>query len=618
MEQKSPATTAPPVESSCETLQREKDALSQQVKRLIRAEGKLYDYQQELDAQLKEYRELYDFGRRLNDIFDLKELFRETVAFVIDRLEYERALFLCRFDGEIHYRVCASDGYYDPAQAAAVTGLIIAPEDPCLSSLNAGADYVICNEESSDPALCHCRSRFLMHEYLIYPMGHNDDPAALMIVGNSAESALFYRRISDSKGGLLGIGNLSGLVSSLIEHRLSLEQMEKVREQERLAEAKYRSIFENAIEGIFQRDPEGRYLAANNALARTLGYDSPADLIAGVNSIRNDLYVDPARHDQLIALLQQHGAVEKFETLMYRKDRSVIWVSINLRVVRDGEGGILCYEGTTEEINERKKAEEALRESERRYRQLSEDLEQRVKEAVDELRQKDKIMILQGRQAVMGEMISNIAHQWRQPLNMLALLVQDLQMTSRREPLTQGFIDANVAKSLEIIQQMSKTIDYFRYFFKPDKEKVEFRVSETVHKTLSLLEGSFNAHGIATEFDERADPSIDGYPTEFIQVLLNLLINARDALTTFGPQNPKVTVTLCSEAGKTVVSVKDNAGGVPEEIIDRIFEPYFTTKGPEQGTGIGLFMCKTIIEKNMGGELSVRNLVDGAEFRIVI
>jgi C4-dicarboxylate-specific signal transduction histidine kinase len=349
-----------------------------------------------------------------------------------------------------------------------------------------------------------------------------------------------------------------------------------------------------------------------------MGYGSPRELMEEVTDIRSQLYVEPRDHDELLRQLDAKGTVEGFESLMYRKDRRVIWVSLNVRTVRDDAGEVLLYEGMTEEITERKRAEEALRESEQKYRQLSEALEQRVREAVDELRQKDKILILQGRQAVMGEMISNIAHQWRQPLNMLALLVQDLQMVRKREELSEEYVDASVKRSLEIIRQMSKTIDYFRYFFKPDKEKVEFRVLETIQKTLFILEGSFKVHGIVTELLQTEDPAVNGYQTEFVQVLLNILINARDALIAKHPESPLISIRLFTEGGKTVVTIADNAGGIPEEIRDKVFEPYFTTKGPEQGTGIGLFMCKTIIEKNMDGRLTVSNVGDGAEFRIEV
>ena len=604
-------------ERALEALQREKLALAQQVKRLIRAEGKLYDYQQELDAQLKEYKGLYELNRRLNRTFNMQYIFEETVAYVIEFLEFERAIFFCRSESG-SYCVCALDGYYEAAEKSAVAQLTIGQDDPLLSPFTAGREYLICTADSQEQVLAGYRTKLQLNEFFVYPLGFHSLPHALLIAGNSADNAGFYRRVDAAPGPLLSMGNLVGLVSSLIDNHIFFERMTQAREQERLAEAKYRGIFENAAEGIFQRTPEGRYLEANPSLAHMLGYASPQELMAEVTDIGQQLYVDPRYHAELLRVLEADGKVEGFETPMYRKDRSIIWVSISLRVVRDSEGRPLFYEGMSEEITKRKMAEEALRESERKYRQLSEALEQRVKEAVDELRQKDRILIMQGRQAVMGEMLSNIAHQWRQPLNMLALLVQDLQLTRRREGLSEEFIDANVKRTMEIIQQMSKTIDDFRYFFKPDREKAEFRVFEPLEKALSLLEGSLKLNGIRTEIVQTGDPVINGYLGEFVQVLLNILINARDALTSRQVPDPLIRIRLFSAGGKTVVSIADNAGGIPEEIREKIFEPYFTTKGPEQGTGIGLYMCKTIIEKSMNGTLSVTNTADGAEFRVEV
>jgi len=276
------------------------------------------------------------------------------------------------------------------------------------------------------------------------------------------------------------------------------------------------------------------------------------------------------------------------------------------------------YDDLANEIQERRLTEETLRESEQNYHQLNETLEQRITKAVHELRDKDRMLIIQGRQAVMGEMISNISHQWRQPLNMLGLLAQELQATYKHGMFSTEYVDTNVKKTMELIQHMSKTIDDFRNFFKSDKERVRFRVLEVIEKTMSLLEGGFKAHGIRSEIKETGDPSINGYPNEFAQVLLNIVSNAREALLAAKVEDPTITIRLYTEGDKAVVTISDNAGGIPEDIIEKIFEPYFTTKGPEKGTGIGLYMSKTIIENNMGGSLTARNTGGGAEFRIEV
>lgn len=270
------------------------------------------------------------------------------------------------------------------------------------------------------------------------------------------------------------------------------------------------------------------------------------------------------------------------------------------------------------EVAAHEKSEKSLRKSEQRYRHLNETLELRVKGAVEELRTKDGLLLVQDRQAVLGEMISNIAHQWRQPLNMLGLLAQELPVFYQRGQLSAEYLNDNVKKTLEIIRNMSRTIDYFGNFFQPDTEKVHFRALELIEKVITLLEGGSASHGIRTEIIATGDPPINGYPNQFAQVILNLISNAREALLARTSVDPTITITVAGESGRATVTIGDNAGGIPAGVIDKIFDPYFTTKGPDKGTGMGLYMCKTIIEKNMGGTLQARNFGAGAEFRIEI
>ncbi len=240
-------------------------------------------------------------------------------------------------------------------------------------------------------------------------------------------------------------------------------------------------------------------------------------------------------------------------------------------------------------------------------------------ENIKNLNEKNQMLMQQNRLAAMGEMISNFAHQWRQPLNTLGPLVQEVPVMMEAGAFSYEYLETMSDKAMEIIFHMSRTIDDFRNFFRPDKEKVEFNVTGVVRKTLTLLEGSFNNLQIGIEVHAEGDPIIYGYPNEFSQALLNILINARDAFAgkeTVGGKT--VRISMSNENGRTVVIVADNAGGIPEEIIDKIFDPYFTTKGPDKGTGIGLYMARAIIGINMGGRLSVRNIEGGAEFRIEV
>ncbi|MDD2540196.1 MAG: PAS domain S-box protein [Desulfuromonadaceae bacterium] len=375
---------------------------------------------------------------------------------------------------------------------------------------------------------------------------------------------------------------------------------------------------------LYLNREDGRILEANAAATAVYGYDHDELLKLTVN----DLRIDSTWHiiAAQIAESGPHGVL--FETIHRRKDNSTFPVEVSyLGTTINGTRTLI---GMIRDITERKQAEVALK-------RANEELEKRVSErtreliaalqnvekessrriqAVEALREKEQLLIQQSRQAAMGEMIGNIAHQWRQPLNTLGLIIQTLRAFHGTPDFTKALLDESVTKAMEIIQHMSKTIDDFRNYFKPEKEKADFNVYEAVASTVSLLEGSLQNPKITVEIITKDNPVIHGYQNEFAQVVINIVVNARDAITEKGIADPKVIITIGSEDGSAVVTVSDNAGGVPEEIMDKLFDPYFTTKGPDRGTGVGLFMSKAIIEKNMGGRLSVRNTGSGAEFRI--
>ncbi|GFO67382.1 hypothetical protein GMLC_09610 [Geomonas limicola] len=251
------------------------------------------------------------------------------------------------------------------------------------------------------------------------------------------------------------------------------------------------------------------------------------------------------------------------------------------------------------------------------YYDLELETAQRI-QAVELLREKERLLLQQSRMAAMGDMLFNIAHQWRQPLNVLGLNVQQLGLLYEVGDLNEETLHQTIKRCLEILGHLSQTITDFTCFSKPDKDKSVFTVADAVAKTLSLVRDSFEEQRIALTVEISGEPTIHGYPNEFSQVLLNILMNALDALLDRGIRDGRVRLQASSAGGKTVLTISDNAGWIEPEILPRVFDPFFTTKAQGKGTGIGLFLAKSVVEKSMGGWLSVRNTAEGAEFTIEV
>lgn len=236
---------------------------------------------------------------------------------------------------------------------------------------------------------------------------------------------------------------------------------------------------------------------------------------------------------------------------------------------------------------------------------------------IQKSRQKDLIMMHQSRLAAMGEMIGLIAHQWKQPLNALNILLYNIKDFLYEKGLDDREFDDLMEKGVDLIGRMSTTIDDFRYFFRRSLEKENFCVNKVIKKTLIVLDGNFKYNNISVTVNERDESIVFGFPNEYSQVILNLLGNAKDAVIARGVDG-KITIDVLNENNCVVLKVRDNGGGIPEDIMDKIFNPHFTTKEVDKGTGIGLYMSKMIIEEHMGGRISVKNTADGAEFKIVV
>ncbi|AXH11569.1 ATP-binding protein [Halarcobacter bivalviorum] len=259
-----------------------------------------------------------------------------------------------------------------------------------------------------------------------------------------------------------------------------------------------------------------------------------------------------------------------------------------------------------------------LEEHIKKEKEINKTLKIKVEQEVAKQRKQEQILIQQSKHAAMGEMISNIAHQWRQPLNAVSLVIQNLKFSYYAGDLTKESLDRSVEKATMLTNSMSKTIDDFRDFFKPNKVKVEFSLQKSINRVISLVEASFNSSDIKIEQEiPKKELTIFGYENEFSQALLNIVNNAKDIILENDIKNGLIKISSFEEKGLYVIEVSDNANGIKKENQEKIFNPYFTTKEEGKGTGIGLYMTKTIIENNMEGKIFLKESSSkGTIFRI--
>lgn len=400
-------------------------------------------------------------------------------------------------------------------------------------------------------------------------------------------------------------------------------------------EERYRALVECAPFAIFiNRDNRIEYV--NPATLELFGAISPAEIIGKAPYE----FFHPEYHQTMrerISTLLDGGSVPLIEVRVVQLDGTERHAEIVATAFVDRQG--MAIQVMLNDITERKQNEKEiqtiLEKLQKAHDALEEQVAERTKDLVrtidslqkemaerlkaeEALRTGERLLIQQSRLAAMGEMISNIAHQWRQPLNTLGLIVQRLPHFYDAGKFDREFLAASTSDAMNLIRHMSATIDDFRDFFMPDKERTDFSVKKAVCQAISLIDTGFKAQNIDLETRMEGEATVNGYPSQFAQVILNILFNARDALVERKVDNGRILIEGSLEGERLVLTIRDNAGGIPDSILDKVFDPYFTTKGPDKGTGIGLFMAKSIIEKSMGGRITARNCDDGAEFRIEV
>ncbi len=248
---------------------------------------------------------------------------------------------------------------------------------------------------------------------------------------------------------------------------------------------------------------------------------------------------------------------------------------------------------------------------------ISHDITQ-IKNLSKEVQEKDELISMQSRHAAMGEMLSMITHQWKQPLSTMSSISNRIQMDIALNKIDDQSLNQHANTIQEQVQYLSQTIDDFKNFFKPSKIKEMSTISDVIEDTLKLIGKLIADRQIDISMSMNSTSMINIYPKELLQVLINLLKNSVDAFEDKNIENKRISIHTQEDDKSVSIEVQDNAGGIPDELLGNIFDPYFTTKDHDKGTGLGLHICKSIIQKHMDGDIIASNKDDGASFRITL
>lgn len=371
---------------------------------------------------------------------------------------------------------------------------------------------------------------------------------------------------------------------------------------------KYASLMRIARDGIHLLDETGLLVDANPSFLRKIGHGEEA-----IGAVRvHDWDVGIPQHELLPMLRAILDEPRLFETRYRRPDGTEIDVEVQAGGIElRGRRYLIA---AARDITPRKRLLDELAQKQRQLEELNASLEQRVQEAVADLRKKDQLLITQGRLAAMGEMLNNIAHQWRQPLNALSLTLANIKDAATPGEVDLAVIERAVAVGSRLVKKMSTTINDFSNFVRTERTGRPFDVDAKVRETVSLMEAAYRHLGIAIEVTGGCPCPLNGFANEYSQVLLNLLGNAKEAIESTGRGWGRITLGLEEREGRVRLTVRDDGGGIPEAVLDKIFEPYFSTK--PGGSGIGLYMSRQIVERSFGGTITARNVDGGAELTV--
>ena len=365
-------------------------------------------------------------------------------------------------------------------------------------------------------------------------------------------------------------------------------------------------IIEQINDSVISMNLDGIIVSWNSGSKRLSGYR--ADEVIGKHISMLHRPEDMHVFEKALATLMETG-IYNTDACLVKKSKDIISISISLSLLRDENGIPLYMIGYAHDISERKKYEEELLKQ-------KDILDEKVQEQVLQLREKENLLMEQSKLAQMGDMINMIAHQWRQPLNVISTKMIKLSFLNERDDLLTQKVE-EISKTIQQqVQDMSETITDFMNFNQQSNDKV-FLLSTAVKDTLNIMAVQFESREIHMDVDMDKELKVFHNPKSISHSLLNLLVNARDAFEVHPEiENSVIKIYTKEFEDRVELIIEDNAGGIPKNIIDKVFNPYFTTKEQGKGTGIGLYMVKNLIEKVKGATIHLKGIDNGARFTI--
>ncbi len=333
-------------------------------------------------------------------------------------------------------------------------------------------------------------------------------------------------------------------------------------------------------------DARGIIMSVSSAFCKISGYESFELIGKSHNIIRH-----PDMSKKFFTNMWEtinSGNMWQGEIKNRKKNGEIYWVKTTIQPNFDHAGNIISFDAIREDITSQV-----------------------------ELKNQQNLLVEQSKSAAMGEMISMIAHQWRQPLQAVSILIQKLPLLKMvNGDISDEMLEDVVKQVTSQLDYMSKTIDDFRDYFKPNKKKEEVYIKEIIEKSMDFLAYLFKINSIKVNYQNNSNSSVEIYLNEIVQVFINLAKNSCDAMIEKNIENRVITITTYEENKSLFIEFEDNAGGIKSDVLSKIFDPYFSTKNNKNGTGLGLYMSKTIIEEHSGGKIDVYNTDFGTKFVI--